>query len=123
MDLNALGLPGVHFRPTTFEPTFQKHARRTCGGCQIHVTDRRTFRPVVTGVAIIQAFRRLSGSQFAWRTPPYEYELTKMPIDILAGSDTLRQQIDLDRNATDIAQDWTDAIESFKVLRKRYLLY
>jgi uncharacterized protein YbbC (DUF1343 family) len=46
-----------------------------------------------------------------------------MPIDILAGSDTLRQQIDLDRNATDIAQDWTDAIESFKVLRKRYLLY
>ena len=78
---------------------------------------------MVTGVAIIQAFRRLSGSQFAWRTPPYEYELTKMPIDILAGSDTLRQQIDLDRNATDIAQDWTDAIESFKVLRKRYLLY
>jgi uncharacterized protein YbbC (DUF1343 family) len=46
-----------------------------------------------------------------------------MPIDILAGSDTLRQQIDLDRNATDIAQDWTDAIESFNVLRKRYLLY
>ncbi|GIT68191.1 MAG: hypothetical protein Ct9H300mP25_16630 [Acidobacteriota bacterium] len=44
MDLNALGLPGVHFRPTAFEPTFQKHAPRTCGGCQIHVTDRRTLQ-------------------------------------------------------------------------------
>lgn len=123
MDLNALDLPGVHFRPTTFEPTFQKYAGQTCGGCQIHVTDRRAFRPVVTGVAIIQAFRRLTGSQFAWRTPPYEYETTKMPIDILAGSDTLRQQIELDRNATDIAQGWIDAIESFNVLRQRYLLY
>ena len=87
------------------------------------MTDRRTFRPVVTGGAVIQAFRRLSGSQFAWRTPPYEYESTKMPIDILAGSDTLRQQIDLDRDAIDIAEDWTDAIESFKVLRQQYLLY
>ena len=116
MDLNALDLPGVHFRPTTFEPTFQKYAGQTCGGCQIHVTDRRAFRPVVTGVAIIQAFRRLAGSKFAWRT-------TKMPIDILAGSDTLRQQIELDRNATDIAQGWIDAIESFNVLRQRYLLY
>ena len=87
------------------------------------MTDRRAFRPVVTGIAVIQAFRRLSGSQFAWRTPPYEYELTKMPIDILAGSDTLREQIDLNRDATDIAQDWTAAIESFKVLRQQYLLY
>ena len=44
--LNAQSLSGVHFRPVTFEPTFHKHARRPCGGCQIHVTDRRTFRPV-----------------------------------------------------------------------------
>src|SRR5512145_1069879 len=31
--LNARGLPGVHFRPVAFEPTFQKHARTACGGC------------------------------------------------------------------------------------------
>ena len=47
--LNALQLPGVHFRPAYFEPTFQKHARVTCGGCQLHVTDRersgRSMRP------------------------------------------------------------------------------
>src|SRR5512143_1127473 len=34
--MNKVGLKGVHFRPVTFEPTFQKHARVTCGGCQIH---------------------------------------------------------------------------------------
>ena len=26
--MNARGLPGVHFRPVFFEPTFQKHAGR-----------------------------------------------------------------------------------------------
>ena len=30
--MNARGLAGVHFRPAFFEPTFQKHARQTCGG-------------------------------------------------------------------------------------------
>jgi uncharacterized protein YbbC (DUF1343 family) len=38
--MNARGLPGVYFRATFFEPTFQKHAKQTCGGCQLHVRDR-----------------------------------------------------------------------------------
>src|SRR5216110_2752348 len=38
--MNRRDLPGVLFRPVVFEPTFQKHARESCGGCQIHVTDR-----------------------------------------------------------------------------------
>ena len=42
--LNARRLPGVHFRPAVFEPTFHKHAKTTCGGCQIHVTDRASVR-------------------------------------------------------------------------------
>ena len=52
-EMNALGLPGAYFRPAVFEPTFQKHAKQPCGGCQIHVTDRAAFRPVLTGVALI----------------------------------------------------------------------
>ena len=47
--LNAVGLKGVHFRAATFEPTFQKHAQTTCGGCQIHVTSRQDFEPVKAG--------------------------------------------------------------------------
>ena len=43
-EMNARKLPGVHFRPAVFEPTFQKHAKKTCGGCQIHVLDRKTLQ-------------------------------------------------------------------------------
>src|SRR4029453_10544207 len=47
--MNAVGLAGVHFRPAVFEPTFQKHCKVACGGCQIHVTDRTAFKPVAGG--------------------------------------------------------------------------
>jgi uncharacterized protein YbbC (DUF1343 family) len=122
-DMNTLELPGVHFRPAVFEPTFQKHARQSCGGCQIHVTDRQAFKPVLTGVALIQMFRRANPDQFAWRQPPYEYEQDKLPIDILAGSDTLRTQIEADISAAEIAATWRDDEQTFRTLRRPYLLY
>ena len=53
--MNARGLAGVHFRPVFFEPTFQKYAKQTCGGCQMHVLDRRAFRPVRAAVATWRA--------------------------------------------------------------------
>ncbi len=69
--MNARGLPGAHFRPVFFEPTFQKHARQTCGGCQIHVVERRAFQPLRAAVELIDEFRREDPAQFAWREPPY----------------------------------------------------
>ncbi len=121
--LNAWRLPGVHFRPVTFEPTFQKHAGRPCGGCQLHVTDRRAFRPVLAGVAVIAACREALGDRFGWREPPYEYEHDRMPIDILAGSPALRRAIDAGRTAADLASGWRDEVAAFEAIRRRFLLY
>ena len=121
--MNALGLAGVFFRPAVFEPTFQKHAKTACAGCQMHVLDRRAFRPVEAGVALIKAFRDAGPGQFAWRQPPYEYERTKMPIDILAGSSDLRTQIEAGVSAREIARSWTASVDAFMRARERYLLY
>jgi uncharacterized protein YbbC (DUF1343 family) len=120
---NARALPGVHFRPAWFEPTFHKHARTLCGGCQIHVTDRRAFRPVETGVVLLDAFRRAGTDQFRWRDPPYEYEYDKPPIDILYGSAALREAIDASRDVRDLARGWDEDVREFKTLRDKFLLY
>jgi uncharacterized protein YbbC (DUF1343 family) len=122
-DMNALDLAGVHFRPAVFEPTFQKHARQACGGCQIHVIDRTAFRPVLAGVALLGMFRRFDPTRFAWRPPPYEYERDRMPIDILAGSDRLRGQIEAGLSAETIAAGWRHDEDAFRNLRKSFLLY
>ena len=121
--MNAREMPGVFFRPALFEPTFHKHAQQGCAGCQIHVRDRRTFRPVEAGVALIEAFRAAAPDQFAWKSPPYEYEFDKMPIDCLAGSSELREQIEARVPAREIARSWEPAVSQFLKARDRFLLY
>jgi uncharacterized protein YbbC (DUF1343 family) len=126
--MNAYGFGGVHFRPVYFEPTFQKHAKQTCGGCQIHVTDRTTFRPVLATAALFHEFKRMaadtpSAPQFEWRQPPYEYEHDKMPIDILSGSNALRDQIDAGVDPHAVAASWEPERSAFLPLRDQVLLY
>jgi uncharacterized protein YbbC (DUF1343 family) len=121
--MNRLGLAGAHFRVVAFEPTFQKHARVSCGGCQIHVTSRRDFEPVKAGVALIRESYGLAPKKFKWRDPPYEYEHDKMPIDILAGSTELREQIEQQVPLEEIAESWMPGVTEFEEIRKPYLLY
>jgi uncharacterized protein YbbC (DUF1343 family) len=64
--------------------------------------------------------RRRTGS---WRAPPYEYEHDKMPIDILAGSPTLRQQIESEVPLGDIVAGWRPGVAEFDEIRRNYLLY
>lgn len=122
--LSANALPGVCFRPLCFEPTFQKHAGKLCGGAQLHVLDRQQFQPVKTAVAILQAIYELYPAEFRWKEPPYEYEWEKLPFDILAGTDGLRADIE---NATPLSQieaQWQRACDVFdQEHRQPYLLY
>jgi uncharacterized protein YbbC (DUF1343 family) len=121
--MNRLEMPGVHFRPALFEPTFHKHARTGCGGCQIHVLDRTTFRPVEAAAALVAAFRAADRDRFLWRDPPYEYEHEKLPFDILAGSAELREQIEARLPAREIARSWEAPVAAFEKIRERFLLY
>jgi len=84
-ELNALKLPGTHFRETFFQPTFQKFAGQLCGGAQLHVIDRNSFRSFETGLEVIRCIRRMYANHFQWRQPPYEYEFKKLPIEVLLG--------------------------------------
>jgi uncharacterized protein YbbC (DUF1343 family) len=121
--MNEIGLGGVHFRPAVFEPTFQKHCKVTCGGCQIHVTDRGAFRSVAAGASLIREFCAMRPDRFAWRQPPYEYEHDKMPIDILAGNATFRAQIDNQVPLDEIVGSWETGEDAFRKVRQKYLLY
>jgi uncharacterized protein YbbC (DUF1343 family) len=121
--MNAQHLPGACFRPVVFEPTFQKHARTACGGCQIHVIDRRTFRPCAVAAALLLELRSADPERFAWRQPPYEYEHDKLPFDILSGSNVLREQIEAQVPLADITTGWANDLEEFRRVRQSFLLY
>jgi len=84
-ELNNSKLPGVFFRENYFEPTFHKFAGELCGGAQLHVIDRKTFCPFMTGVELIKRIRKIYSEQFQWKQPPYEYEWKRLPIEVLIG--------------------------------------
>jgi uncharacterized protein YbbC (DUF1343 family) len=122
--LKAFKLAGVIFRPTYFQPTFQKHAGELCGGAQIHVINREKYRPFKTGVAIIKAVHDLYPDHFEWKQPPYEYVTDKLPIDVLAGTDRLRNDIERGRSLNGMEEWWkAQCLEFNKKVRKKYLIY
>ncbi len=121
--LNRQRIAGAHFRAHAFEPVFHKGAGQTCGGVQMHITDRRTLNAVEAGVVLIDAFRRANLAAFEWREPPYEYEYIKPPIDILFGSDRMRLALEADVSPQDIAAEWREPVAAFMDIRARFLLY
>jgi uncharacterized protein YbbC (DUF1343 family) len=93
--LHATGLPGFRARPTGFLPTFQKHAGRPCGGVQLHVTDRATFRPVATYLAMLTFLRAQEPEKFGLRREPYEYVDPREAeaLDLLCGTTATREAL------------------------------
>ena len=122
-ELGKDSLPGAVFRPLHFQPTFHKFSGEICGGIQIHVTDRDRFRPVATGVAIINAIRRLYPHSFAWKQPPYEYVYDRLPFDAITGTSGLRERIEAGMSTREIEQSWEEGIRDFVARRAAYLLY
>ena len=116
-------LPGVTFRPCHFEPAFQKHAGTLCGGAQLHVNDPGAFEPVRTAVEILLAARALAPRDFAWRPPPYEYEETLPPIDILWGHSGLRDGVQHGMATDEILAGVEAELEGFGTSAERHLLY
>lgn len=121
--LKANHLPGVVFRPMSFEPTFHKFKGELCGGIQIHITDRRAFKPVITGIAITSAIRELYPDQFSWKQPPYEYVYDKLPFDVINGSASVREMIEAGATINEIEESWRAGLTQFASKRKKYLLY
>ena len=122
--LQQYRLPGVIFRPLHFQPTFQKYAGKLCGGAQLHILDREHFRPFKTAVAILSVIQMMYPKDFTWNQPPYEYEYTKMPIDILAGTEHLRRSIERGESLRHMEKWWTWQCKEFdKKIRQHYLLY
>ena len=121
--LNQQRVAGAHFRAHSFEPVFHKGAGQTCGGVQMHITDRRALRAVEAGVILIDAFRRANPAAFEWRDPPYEYEYIKPPIDILFGSDRLRLALEAGVSPQALADEWHAPVAAFMDIRARFLLY
>ena len=119
-------LAGLVLRDVCFEPTFHKHAGRPCPGFEL-VTDDPVYdpsrcRPYRLIAAILKLVRALHPDLPLWRSPPYEYELERLPIDVINGGPALRRWVDADSRSWSAweaelraaEQAWVEASAAFR---------
>ena len=120
---------GCRLRACWFEPTFQKHAGTLCAGFQMHVDDpaygHDAFRPWRLIALAFKGLRKIRPDYDLWRDFAYEYEHDRLAIDLINGSESLREWIDnpagspadLDAIATPDEEAWREARESVLLYR------
>ncbi len=121
--LGGRGLPGAVLRPAGFQPVANKWEGRLCTGFQIHVTDPRRYRPYLATLRFLWAVRGLYPEAFQWKPPPYEYEYTRTPIDLITGDAEVRQSIDRGEDPLEKAALWRNECEAFEETAEPFRLY
>ncbi len=122
-DLGNKQLPGVILRPAVFEPTSNKWQATPCHGFQIHVTDPAQFQPYTTTLHLIRAVMSNHPEQFEWKSPPYEYEFERMPIDLIIGDRGIRERLENLEPVEEIEADWQEELDRFIAISKEFQLY
>ena len=121
--LSNAPLPGAILRPAVFEPTSNKWQAVPCNGFQIHVTDPARFRPFATSLHLLRAVIANHPDQFEWKSPPYEYEFERMPIDLIIGDRDIRRRLESLEPVEAIEAGWQPALNRFQALSKEFRLY
>ncbi len=118
--LNAVGLPGVRFRPAHFIPHTSKHEKKPCKGVHIHFMDRDAVQTVRTGLHVVKGLRDLH---------PKDFEF--LPVNSsgrnhfahVAGSLRTQQALEAGVPADEIYAGYQEGLKEFSQLREKYLLY
>ena len=110
--LNQRSIPGVRFVPLRFTPKASVFKDVQCGGVNIIVTDRGAFRPLLTGIEMALALRKLYPND--WKVDSYQR--------LLVNADTL-ERIKRGETAREIVNSWNNSLQEFRRLRAEVLLY
>ena len=111
-ELGAAGLTGVSFEPATFTPSANPYRDTVCHGIRVRVTDRASFRPVRTGVALALALRKLYRG--AWNGARLRGML---------GDPAVAAAVMDGRPLSEIEARWQPDLAAFRAKREKYLLY
>lgn len=113
-ELNGMGLPGVEFEAVRFpvSPDTRKFPGDTVPGVRLVLTDREAYRPVRTGLVLIDAVRRRHPEEFEWSAT----------MNRLAGTDLARSAIEAGRLG-ELLEGWDADAKRFREARRPYLIY
>lgn len=121
-------LQGAMLRECYFEPTFHKHAAKTCHGIQIHTDfagyQSRKFKPYRVISLLLKCVRELYPDYPIFRNFHYEYVKDKLAFDVINGGPRLKQWIeDQKQSVKDLEQDLVHDEKIWNKSYKKYWIY
>ncbi len=116
-------IEGVRVRPIIFRPTFHKFHDVSCGGLQIHPTAPLRFQSWRFGQMLARAFFEELGSDFEWSKKPYEYEFTRLAIDLINGTDKVKKWCETDGQLNSLIKIEQLGRDEYLNKRESILLY
>lgn len=114
-------VPGIAFRPITVKPYYFRFIGEEVHGVQLYVTDPQTYRPVEAAVHLLCQIRRLWPAHLRWH--PEGNPDQRKNVDSAWGTDRIRTMIDAGEPAEKIIATWQPALQEFRTIRARHLLY
>lgn len=126
LEKNLIGrkIPGCKFRIHSFIPTFNKFCGEICHGLQVYVIDPENYYPVATSFEIIDAIIETSKEgALNFNPPPYEYEYSLIPFDILSGDTGMRKTLQDRLPLKDEIDSWKNETEEFRKEFSRFSVY
>ncbi|MGH9791392.1 MAG: serine hydrolase, partial [Candidatus Acidiferrales bacterium] len=110
--LNKRFVPGVRFVPVRFTPRDGLYKGKACEGVSLVITDRAALHSMLMGLELMQAL---------WKLYPLHFDIDKT-ITLIGNADTVAR-VKKGDNPAWIVSDWTDALNTFRQMRAKYLLY
>ncbi len=119
-NLNALGLPGLIFRPIHYKPYYSVSQGKMVHGVQIHLTDKNRAPLSLIQFYLLQEAHKLRPGKDVFAL----CEKSRLEMfDKVCGTDKVRIEFTKNYSVNSILNIWNDAVPAFRNKIRRYLLY
>jgi len=119
--LNGYHLPGVRFRPITYQPYYFSYKGQDIAGAQIYFTDPAHAPLTAINFYALEVLRKLANRDLF--AEGAKTNKTFSMFDKVNGTDASRKSFESGTPAAEIVASWKPGEDAFRKARKKYLLY
>lgn len=117
-ELNSRNLPGMKFRPVSYEPKYYGFKDKRCSGVHIYITDFKKVDPFLTGLNIMDAINRMYPDEKIFDAGGRISSFNKA-----MGTDQIRKMLMEQKPIDEIIASYKAGLIDYMNKRKQYLLY
>ena len=119
--LNGYDLPGIRFKPITYQPFYFNYTNQVIGGVQLFFTDPQKAPLTALNFYALEALKKVAGRDLFQEARKSGKSFSMF--DKVNGTDASRKAFEDGSSAAEIVASWKGGEDVFRKARRKYLLY